>query len=354
MIRLGAIGCGDIAQRARLPDLLQYRQDAQLVAIAGRDPTRLRACAEAFDVPRTYLDTDALLAEPDIDGVLILTPPSTHAELALAAVSAGKHVLIEKPMTTTLEDAKRVLKAVETRPVVFSPLPDVTSAEHDLVKRMVDRGAVGQVTGVECHRGHRGPTHAGWFYRKEIAGGGVLLDLGIYGLTEIASLFGPGTRLSSLCETTIPERTLDDGSTVAVDVEDVALVNIWLERGITATVHATWNGYLSHHETRTRSTIFGREGMLAYGVPGGGVYLHRPDRHLPRWRNGGRTRRIWGQGLHRGTRYALGTHRARPLHRPHRAPGCRSATLAATSARDGRSLRGVRGVPARKGERVDD
>ena len=277
MIRLAAIGYGDIARRARFPDLLQHRAEAELVAIGGRDRARLEVCAAGFGVPRTYDDIEALLAEPDIDGVLILTPPDTHADLALAAVAAGKHVLVEKPMATTLAEARRILGALEQDPVVFFPLPDVASAEHALARELLEGEAVGTVTAVECHRGHRGPTHAGWFYRKDVAGGGVLLDLGIYALTEVASLFGPTLRLSALCGTRFPQRILDDGATVDVDVEDVALVNLWLERGIAVTLHATWNGYQSHHETRTRTTVFGREGMLAYDMRNGGVFVHRAD-----------------------------------------------------------------------------
>lgn len=281
MIRLAAIGCGDIARRTRFPDLLQHRADAELVAIAGRDRDKLRACADEFGVRRTYVDVDAMLSENDIDGVLILTPPSAHANHAVAALEAGKHTLLEKPMTTTLDDANRILVAAQDTSVVVSPLPDVATAEHSLVRAFLEAGAVGTVTGVECHRGHRGPTHADWFYRQEIAGGGVLLDLGIYALTEIADLFGPTARLNALCATRFPHRTLDDGSNVEVDVEDVALVDLWLQRGIAASVHASWNGYPSHQQTRTRTTVIGREGMLAYGLAGGSIVLHRTDGRYP-------------------------------------------------------------------------
>jgi predicted dehydrogenase len=205
-------------------------------------------------------------------------------------------------MTTTLDDAKRILAAAEKRSVVVSPLPDVATAEHDLVREFLEAGAVGTVTGVECHRGHRGPTHAGWFYRKEIAGGGVLLDLGIYALTEIADLFGPAARLNALCATRFPQRALDDGSTIEVDVEDVALVDLWLKRGIAASIQASWNGYPSHHQTRTRATVYGREGMLAYGMANDRIVLHRSDGRYP---EGGTPARL--DGL-RGKAYATSNH----------------------------------------------
>ena len=180
MIRIAAIGCGDIARRARLPALQALAGDAELVAVAGRNEGRLRACADAFGVRRTYRDTHELLAQPDVDAVLILTPPATHASLAIDALAAGKHVLLEKPMTRTLPEAQGLLDATRRHGRVVAPLPDVASPEHALVASLLEAGAVGEVTSVESHRGHRGPTHAGWFYRSEVAGGGVLFDLGVY------------------------------------------------------------------------------------------------------------------------------------------------------------------------------
>ncbi|HKI55777.1 MAG TPA: Gfo/Idh/MocA family oxidoreductase [Trueperaceae bacterium] len=279
MIRVAAIGCGDIARRARLPELRSLAPRAELIAVAARDRGRLGACAGAFGVDRIYTDTDELLAQDDVDAVLVLTPPASHADLAVDAIAAGKHVLLEKPMTTTVAEAERIVAALERSPVVFQPLPDVDSAELATAAGLLQDGVVGTVTGVESYRGHRGPTHAGWFYRRNVAGGGVLLDLGIYALTEVARLFGPAERLTALCATRFPERRLDDGTPVAVDVEDIAMVDLWLEAGIAASVHASWNGSQSHHATRKRTLVHGREGLLAFGD--GGVVVHRADGAYP-------------------------------------------------------------------------
>lgn len=277
MIKVASIGYGDIAQRSRFPELQQFKGRAELVAIAGRDEARMAECAKAFNIPKAYTDVDAMLADPAIDAVLILTPPDSHAEMAVRAVNAGKHVLLEKPMVMTVDEGRRIAEAVERNPVVFYPLPHLGAAQYDLLRQLLDAGAVGQVTHVECHKGHRGPTHAGWFYQKALAGGGVLFDLGVYGLGAIAYIFGPAERVSALCLTQFEERTLDDGSTVRPDVEDTAFVNLWLKSGVAATVNANWTGYLSHHHTRSRLVVFGREGMVHFGAPDGALYLHRAD-----------------------------------------------------------------------------
>ncbi|HEX6972364.1 MAG TPA: Gfo/Idh/MocA family oxidoreductase [Limnochordia bacterium] len=277
MVRIGAIGYGDIAQRSHFPELLQLRDRARLVAIAGRNEARMAECARRFGIPRYYTNPADLLASDEVDAVMVLTPPGAHAEWAVRAVEAGKHVLLEKPMVRTMDEAHRILAAVEKRPVVFFPLPYVASAAYDTLRELIAAGAIGRVTSIECNKSHRGPTHADWFYRKEIAGGGVLFDLGIYAFGAIAYVFGPATHVSALCTRLFETRTMDDGRVIRPDVEDSALVSLRLHDGTAAVINANFNGYLTHHDTRSRMIVFGREGMIHFGVPGAGMYIHRVD-----------------------------------------------------------------------------
>jgi predicted dehydrogenase len=281
VIRVAAIGHGDIAHRRHFPELKQLGGKAALVAIAGRDPSRLDETARSFGVPRAYTDVDRMFAEDGFDAVLVLTPPNSHAEYVRKAIEHGKHVLVEKPLARSLDDALALRDALYVRqaasPITFFPLPHVETAELRTVARLIEADAIGTTTSVECHRGHRGPTHASWFYRRDLAGGGVLLDLGIYQLSAVAALFGPARSMSALCSRCFNERVMDDGSKVAPDVEDCALVNLWLDDGIAATVNANWNGFLSHHDTRRRVVVIGREGILHFGVADNCIYVHRPD-----------------------------------------------------------------------------
>jgi 1,5-anhydro-D-fructose reductase (1,5-anhydro-D-mannitol-forming) len=285
VLRIAAIGYGDIAQRKHFPDIAALAGSAELVAIAGRDPTRVADCARRFNVPAWYTDAAKMLSETAVDAVLVLTPPDSHADYAELAVRAGKHVLLEKPLVTTIDEARRISDAVRVQqqkmPITFFPLPNVGNAEHRLVAHLLQAGAVGQVTSVEIHRGHRGPTHAGWFYDRKLAGGGVLCDLGIYGLTSVATLFGPAATMTASCSRTFDTRTMDDGSVVTPDVEDSALVSLLLENRIAVSMNANWNGCLSHHHTRMRATVIGREGILNFGVADGAVYVFRPDGDYP-------------------------------------------------------------------------
>ncbi len=287
MIRIAAIGHGDIAQRRHFLQLQELGERAQLVAISGRDESSVARTAGQFDVPTWYTDVDEMLRREDIDAVLVLTPPGSHSQFAKKAIEAGKHVLVEKPLVMTFDEAAELLAALklqqEKAPTTFFPLPDVETPEHRLVDRLLAEGVVGEATSVECHRGHRGPTHADWFYRQSLAGGGVLFDLGIYQVSAVVALLGPARTVTALCNRRFDVRTLDDGTTVEPDVEDSALVNLWLDGNLGVNINANWNGYVTHHATRCRVTIIGREGILHFGVADGGIYIHRADedyRHI--------------------------------------------------------------------------
>lgn len=275
-IRIAAIGYGDIAQRRHFPQLLELPGRADLVAIAGRDPRRLADCATRFNVARWFTDPAEMLRQPNIDAVLILTPPDTHATYAEISVRAGKHVLVEKPLVPSLAEALHLAAVVRTRPVTFMALPFIETPDHLLAADLIARGAIGEVSAIECHRGHRGPTHAPWFYSKAQAGGGVLADLGIYHLTSIAALFGPAKHFSATLSTRFATRTMDDGTTIHPDVEDGALLTLVLESGVMASMHAHWNGSQPHTATRARVLVIGREGSLYFGAADGLVHLWRP------------------------------------------------------------------------------
>jgi predicted dehydrogenase len=237
-LRIAAIGCGDIARRRHFPDLKALGSRAELVAIQARDPQALEAFAARFGVPRWHTDADAIMADPGIDAVLVLTPPDSHFDYAEQVIRAGKHLL---------------------------------------VRRLLDMDAIGEVTGVECGRSYRGPTHASWFYDRSRAGGGVLIDLGIYQLTAVAALFGPALSMTASCTRHFAWRTLDDGTVVTPDVEDSALLSLVLENGIAVASTASWNGCQSHHATRARVVVFGQKGTLYFGGTNLKVHVYRPD-----------------------------------------------------------------------------
>src|SRR5690349_20077858 len=116
----------------------------EAVALVGRDPEKTRDRARRFDVPHGLTDLDAALALPGVDAVAIATPPHTHAEIALAAVAEGKHVLCEKPFARDAEEGRRMLEAAEAAGVVHLLGTEFRSASGQAsMARVVHGGEIG-------------------------------------------------------------------------------------------------------------------------------------------------------------------------------------------------------------------
>src|SRR5918998_4212375 len=107
-LKLALLGCGDVAQRDYLPEMHRLARRAELVAVCGRTPERVRQVAEEYDIPARYDDYRTMLAETDAEAVINLTPIQSHTETTVAALAAGKHVYSEKPVACTLDDARRI------------------------------------------------------------------------------------------------------------------------------------------------------------------------------------------------------------------------------------------------------
>src|ERR1700733_10110576 len=108
-LRLGFVGCGRATQKLHLPGF-RHLADWEVIAAADTEEGRLNAAANRFGIPRRYLDYQALLADPDVDAVAVCVPPRLHAEISLAAIAAGKHVFIEKPLAVSLQECDQILE----------------------------------------------------------------------------------------------------------------------------------------------------------------------------------------------------------------------------------------------------
>ena len=169
-----------------------------------------------------YPDLDGLLRASEVEAVIIATPHPTHADLAIRCLEAGKHVLCEKPMATSLADAVRIEQAAARSRRVFMALPFDRSPAVEEAKRLIDSGAIGRVSMADAALAHRGPGHAPWFFDAEKAHWGVLADLGVYLISQLTYLFGPAEAVRGKVDTIIPERQGQDGKPIAVTVDDNA------------------------------------------------------------------------------------------------------------------------------------
>src|SRR5947208_7764354 len=168
-IRFGIIGCGGIANGFHLKDLSQIAE-ARLVACADVRPAVAREFAVKWKAEASYGEYPKLLAREDVDAVIVATHHETHAAIALDALEAGKHVLVQKPLTTRLEDADRFVAAAEARPrqkAQCFPF-NWTNAVAEAI-RLLEEGAIGRPCQARRRVAHPGPDRDSWFYDPEIA-----------------------------------------------------------------------------------------------------------------------------------------------------------------------------------------
>ncbi len=185
-IGVGLIGCGHMAQLRHVPALRRLR-GARVVAVADVDPEARGRVGEALGVEHRYPSAEELLEHPGVDAVGVIVPASVHAEMVVAALEAGKHVLVEKPLALTLEDCDRMLDASRARPELVTAVA-FNLRFHRHVRRargLVQAGAVGPVDSVcavttGCAAGVDVDEYlTGWRGRRE-RGGGALIEKGAH------------------------------------------------------------------------------------------------------------------------------------------------------------------------------
>lgn len=182
-VRVGVIGCGAMARREHVPALVSA--GARVTAFASRSRSSAEVAATQAGSGAVCGDWRELLDRDDVDAVVVATPNAQHAEQALAAIDAGKHVLVEKPFTVTVEEADRVIAAAARRRVVVMSGHNARFAPPLVaVRSLLATGGLGAITSVRAVFCHAGPNawspDARWFLDPTLAGGGALLDLGVH------------------------------------------------------------------------------------------------------------------------------------------------------------------------------
>lgn len=182
-LRVGIIGCGDVALRVHLPAL--EAAGAQVTRFASKNLADAQAAADAATAEAMATDDwRQLVASPHIDAVDICTPNHLHAEMTMAAIEAGKHVLVESPMALTVRDADSLLKAAARKGKMLVPAHSVRFiGPYAALAQACRDGKIGQITAARVEFGHGGPDQinpeATWYLEKAKAGGGALIDLGV-------------------------------------------------------------------------------------------------------------------------------------------------------------------------------
>lgn len=225
-VRIGVVGCGNALRESyrRALDMLRAAGRIEPVVACGRQASAgEEMLSSRFGFARYTTDHRAVTEADDVDLVLITTSNQAHGAIARDALLAGKHVLVEKPMSTSLAEAAELVELARTSAGYLVPAPYVIlSPTFRRIWRHIRSGDIGRPLSGRAMYGWAGPDWGQWFYRP---GGGSMLDLGIYNVVALTGLLGPASRVTGLVGTAIKERVVE-GRPMTVEADDNAQICI--------------------------------------------------------------------------------------------------------------------------------
>ncbi len=220
-VRVGVIGSGSVA-RKYIPHMQRLnipRQRVDIAVVCDTDERQWDEARQKYALNSFTADYREVVADAGIDLVLVLTSMQQHGEIAHAALEAGKHVLVEKPMAMTLPEAAELVKLAERSPGFLLCAPHVVlSPTYQAIWQQLQLGAIGKILSARGFYGWSGPYWGPWYYRT---GGGPMFDLGVYNVTTLTGLIGPARRIMAMSGIAIPERIID-GEKITVATDDNA------------------------------------------------------------------------------------------------------------------------------------
>ena len=269
-LRVGTIGAGGIASAhiKRLQDI----KGVEVVAVCDIRKEAADETAQKFNVPEVFYGYKDLLKLKGLHAVSVCTPNYFHAEPAIAALRAGKHVIVEKPMAMTVREAQAMVDAAKkARKVLVVGFQLRYSGAAQMLKRAVDDGMLGDIVHVHCRAmRRRGIPNWGVFGRKELQGGGGLIDLGVHIMEAAHYVMGKPKPVAACGQTFtyLGNKKSDvlckwpNWDHKTYDVEDLAVGMIRFKNGATMMVESS---FVAHIE----KNIFDFQVM---GTRGGGTY----------------------------------------------------------------------------------
>lgn len=255
-MQVALVGCGNIS--AQYLASLQRLPGLRLVSVTDPVPAAAERVSAAHGVPARSLHE--VLADPEVDVILNLTPPQVHAPLTIQALDAGKHVYLEKPFAVTSVEASSMMTAAALSGRRIGSAPDtVLGTGIQTARRLIDDGEIGRPVAATAFM--MSPGHESWhpnpaFYY--LLGGGPLLDMGVYYLTALVTLLGPVAEVSAMSSRLRTERMVPEGAPRAGE---------WLQVEVDTYVAATLR-----HENDAISTLIVSFDTIASQLPRIEVY----------------------------------------------------------------------------------
>ncbi len=263
---IGIIGCGNISGIYLKSD--RVFDNLQVVACADADHAKAQARAAEFNIEA--LSVADLLADPRIEIVVNLTIPAAHAEVATAALQAGKATYSEKPFALNRADGQRLLALAQTRGLRIGCAPDTfLGGGLQTCRKLIDDGVIGEPVAATAFM--TTPGHERWHPSPEFyyqRGGGPMFDMGPYYLTALVMILGPVRAVAGMTRITFPERTITSepkfGQKIAVEVPTHVTGLLEFSSGVQGTIMQSFDIQAAN---LPRLEIYGSEGTLSLPDP---------------------------------------------------------------------------------------
>ncbi|GHO83461.1 Gfo/Idh/MocA family protein [Dictyobacter formicarum] len=284
--KLGIIGCGKIS--GIYLEARKHFDNIEVAACADIDMNRARSQAAAYGIPRAC-SVEEILADPEIEIIVNLTIPKVHAEVALAAIQAGKSVYGEKPLAVNRTEGRQILEAAKAKGVRVGSAPDTfLGGGLQTCRKLIDDGAIGEPVSASASMLSHG--HESWHPDPEFyyqPGGGPLFDMGPYYLTALVSMLGPINRVTGSARVTFPERIITsqpkNGQKIQVKTPTHIAGVMDFTSGVVGTLVTSFDVWANHAPL---IEIYGTEGTLSVPDPntfGGPVKIW--TRQNPQWQD---------------------------------------------------------------------
>jgi predicted dehydrogenase len=228
-LRVGVVGCGDVAFRCYLGPMAQFGDKVELVATCDTVATRAEEAKAKFGARTAYTKLEEMLADPDVEAVVSLTPVQFHTSIGLKALRAGKHLYQEKPLAMTVEEADTLVAEAEKSGLLLVCAPATNlMPSRQYGRKLLRDGVVGKVVLATAHGSATGPARwkeytsdPSWFYQEGV---GPLVDTGVYAIDYLVDVLGPAKRVVGMSDTAFPELISEaegaKGKTIKVRVPD--------------------------------------------------------------------------------------------------------------------------------------
>ncbi|MCK6259444.1 Gfo/Idh/MocA family oxidoreductase [Fictibacillus sp. KIGAM418] len=252
-LRVGIIGCGKITQVRHLPEYLE-REEVEVVGLCDENLERASALASTYNIPFVTNQADDIIYHPDIQAVSVCTPNKFHAEQSIKALKQNKHVLVEKPVATSIQELNEMYgAALENDKLLIVGHNQRFDPVHLKAKKMITEGSIGNILQFTSNYQHPGPKYwsldgdHSWFFNQQLSSFGVVGDLGIHKVDL----------MQWILEDVFSEWKVFKNAVL----DDRAVISLKTQSGVVGSINVSWNNPLQDH----RTVIYGDKGIMTFG-----------------------------------------------------------------------------------------